>query len=325
MFNQFGEPSVATTSIALEVGISPGNLHYHYHSKEEIVTDLLAEFRRRIEITLAAPEQRLPDAEDCWLFLHLVVEAIWKYRFIYRDINDLVARYHVIEVQFRRILGTRSTPPNRFLAGLVKGGRMHASDAKIRSCTDSSTVLQAALYGPFDLSRHVDEVRRLVPLMTRVLPDSGLATIAHAMDLNALSESLDGAMVEALGEKAAHIDDALYAAAYRAVDRAKDRERQIDLIELLGRALDKLTLPRFIGMTLKLMRPPAQLAGLGELQAFLERGYAAFGAMCGGAGEFVSIVVARERAILEALLAGDDEALRRPLGLDAAAELPASR
>jgi AcrR family transcriptional regulator len=80
MFNQFGEPSVATTSIALEVGISPGNLHYHYHSKEEIVTDLLAEFRRRIEITLAAPEQRLPDAEDCWLFLHLVVEAIWKYR-----------------------------------------------------------------------------------------------------------------------------------------------------------------------------------------------------------------------------------------------------
>ncbi len=72
---------------------------------------------------------------------------------------------------------------------------------------------------------------------------------------------------------------------------SQDRERQIDLIALLGEALDKLTHLRFIGMTLKVMRKPARLAGLGELQAFLERGYSAFGAMRGGAGEFVSIVV----------------------------------
>jgi hypothetical protein len=168
------------------------------------------------------------------------------------------------------------------------------------------------LYGPTDLSRHIDEVRRIVPMMTRVLPDSGLATVAHAMELNALSESLDVAMVEALGKSAADITDALYAAAYRAVDRAEDRERQIDLIALLGAALDKLTHLRFTGMTLRLMRTPAVLAGLGELQAFLERGYAAFGAMRGGAGEFVSIIVARERSISRALFAGDDEALRRP-------------
>ncbi len=59
------------------------------------------------------------------------------------------------------------------------------------------------------------------------------------------------------------------------------------------------------------MRGPAVLAGLGELQAFLERGYSAFGAMRGGASEFVTIVVSRERAISRAPLAGDDEALRR--------------
>src|SRR5208337_2118519 len=119
------------------------------------------------------------------------------------------------------------------------------------------------------------------------------------------------AMVETLGEKGTNITDAAYGDAYRRVGRAKDRERQIDLIALLGGALDALTHMRFIGIALKMMRTPAQLAGLGELQAFLERGYAAFGAMRGGAGEFVTIVVARERAISEALLAGDDAALRR--------------
>ncbi len=168
------------------------------------------------------------------------------------------------------------------------------------------------LYGPADISRHIEDVRRIEPLMTRVLPDSGLAAVAHAVELNAVSESLDGAMVEALGDKAATIDLAAYAAAYRAVGRGEERVRQIDLIERLGMALDKLTHLHFIGMTLKMMRKPATLAGLGELQGFLERGYSAFGAMRGGAGEFVTIVVARERAISQAVLSGDDEALTRP-------------
>ena len=131
MFNEFGEPTVATTSIAFEMGISPGNLYYHYHSKEQIVADLFANFRREIETTLAAPEQRLPHAEDCWLFLHLVFEAIWKYRFLYRDINDLVSRYHVIEVQFRRILAHKIRVAEQILAGLVTAGQMRAQPTEI--------------------------------------------------------------------------------------------------------------------------------------------------------------------------------------------------
>jgi len=189
--------------------------------------------------------------------------------------------------------------------------RTHRDLLESRRFHDVAQFFLTDLYGPRDLSRHIEEVRRIVPAMTSVLSDSGLATVAHAMELNVLSESLDGAMVEALGEKAPEITDELYGEAYRLVDRAQDRERQIDLIALLGQALEKLTQIRFIGMTLWLMRTPAQIAGLGELQGFLERGYAAFSAMKGGAGEFVTIVVTRERAISKSLLAGDDAALRQ--------------
>lgn len=130
-----------------------------------------------------------------------------------------------------------------------------------------------------------------------------------------MSESLDGAMVEALGPDAATITGATYAVAYRKVGRTEERKRQVDLIALLGEALDKLTYQRFIGTALMMMRKPAELAGLGELQGLLERGYRAFGAMRDSASEFVSIVVARERAISEALFAGDDSVLeRRPQG-----------
>jgi AcrR family transcriptional regulator len=153
MFNETGEPSVATTAIALEMGISPGNLYYHYHSKEAIVADLFAEYRREIETTLAAPEERLPNAEDCWLFLHLVFEAIWKYRFIYRDINDLVARYRVIEVQFRRILAHKIRVIEQILAGLVKGGQMRAEPAEITTLAENIALI-ASYWMSFEFARN---------------------------------------------------------------------------------------------------------------------------------------------------------------------------
>ena len=165
------------------------------------------------------------------------------------------------------------------------------------------------LYGPTDIGSHIDDVRRVVPVMVRTLPELGLATVARAVELNALSEDLDGAMVEAIGEAADRLDNQAYAAAYAEVGRREDRRRQLDLIAELGAALDALTHVRFIGAALKLMHKPAHLAGLGELQDFLERGYEAFGKMRGGAGEFVSIVVSRERALSDALINGETQAL----------------
>ena len=47
---------------------------------------------------------------------------------------------------------------------------------------------------------------------------------------------------------------------------------------------------------------------LGELQDFLERGFDAFGKM-DDPQEFLSLIVGRERRLLEALFAGDDRVL----------------
>ncbi len=166
------------------------------------------------------------------------------------------------------------------------------------------------IYGPEDLNRHEPDVRRILPIMTKVLPAAGLETVADAVELNTLSEILDAAMIVALGSEAATIDEAAYGRAYRKIGRRRQRERQIDLIEHLGRSLDHLTQQPFVGKALSMMRKPAVPAGLGELQHFLERGYDAFCKM-GGADEFLQIVISRERALLEALFADDDSMLER--------------
>jgi hypothetical protein len=115
-------------------------------------------------------------------------------------------------------------------------------------------------------------------------------------------------VASALAAKANTLSAATYGAAYRKADRRADRERQIDLIESLGQSLDRLVHKPFVGTTLSLMRKPAQLAGLGELQDFLQRGYQAFTKM-GDAHEFLALVIGRERELLEALFAGDDSLL----------------
>ncbi len=144
--------------------------------------------------------------------------------------------------------------------------------------------------------------------MSKFLSDAGLETVADAIELDALSEDLDAAMVVALGRHLTSLDAAAYGRAYRKVDRRPDRERQIDLIQHLGQSLDRLTRRRFIAATLAVMRKPAKLAGLGNLQSFLERGFTAFRKM-GNADEFLALIVTRERNVLDALFAGDDSLL----------------
>lgn len=141
MFNHLGEPGVTTSAIAAEMGISPGNLYYHYKSKEKIVEDLFLAFRKEIDATLAAPEQRPPHAEDIWLFLHLVFEAIWKYRFLYRDLNDLLFRHRVLEIQFRRILAHKTRTAQTILKGLVAAGQLRATPAEIEALAVNMTVI----------------------------------------------------------------------------------------------------------------------------------------------------------------------------------------
>ena len=64
LFNDFGEPNVTTQLISDEMGISPGNLYYHFRSKDQIIETLFADFEKKIDDILAVPARRVPNVED---------------------------------------------------------------------------------------------------------------------------------------------------------------------------------------------------------------------------------------------------------------------
>ena len=141
LFNEFGEPNVTTQLISDEMGISPGNLYYHFHNKDEIIESLFADFEKGIEETLAAPVRRPPNVEDIWLFLHLLFEAIWKFRFLYRDINELLSRNRVIETHFKRIVAHKVHTAATICRGMVATGDMRAEPAEIQALAINMTVV----------------------------------------------------------------------------------------------------------------------------------------------------------------------------------------
>ncbi|MCS6766705.1 MAG: TetR/AcrR family transcriptional regulator [Candidatus Protistobacter heckmanni] len=102
--NELGEPAVTTTSLADYLRISPGNLYYHFRNKDDIVNSIFAQFEAEMDRRLSLPADHQPGLEEVWTYLQKTADFLWRYRFLYRDINDLLARNRMLETRFRGIV-----------------------------------------------------------------------------------------------------------------------------------------------------------------------------------------------------------------------------
>src|SRR6476619_6248958 len=120
LFNRFGEPNVSTTLISAELGISPGNLYYHYPAKEELITKLYDRYDEALTTLLRAADD-VSDVEDAWLFFHMLFELIWSYRFLYRDLNDLLSNNRKLESHFQFVLQRKTRAVQAVIDGIAAG------------------------------------------------------------------------------------------------------------------------------------------------------------------------------------------------------------
>jgi AcrR family transcriptional regulator len=123
LFNRFGEPNVSTTLISAELGISPGNLYYHYPAKDELITKLFDRYDTALTELLRAADD-VKDIEDAWLFFHVLFELIWAYRFLYRDLNDLLSNHRRLETHFQFILQRKTKAVQAVLDGIGRASAL---------------------------------------------------------------------------------------------------------------------------------------------------------------------------------------------------------
>jgi AcrR family transcriptional regulator len=140
LFNRFGEPNVSTTAISAEMNISPGNLYYHYPAKDELINALVDRYERALDELLGAADS-VRNVEDAWLFVHMLFELIWNYRFLYRDLNDLLSKNRRLETHFQAALQDKARAVQALLDGLARGQAMAVSPPESAAVSQAMVVV----------------------------------------------------------------------------------------------------------------------------------------------------------------------------------------
>ncbi len=122
LFNAEGEAQVSTVDIAAVLGISPGNLYYHFKGKEAIIEALFASFETELKQVLSAPIKRALSIEDHWIFVYIVFEEINDFRFFYEAAGSILERCPSLRPRFARLLTLKETTARAILTRLENEG-----------------------------------------------------------------------------------------------------------------------------------------------------------------------------------------------------------
>lgn len=153
LYNEQGEPNVSTSLIAAELGISAGNLHYHFRKKDELSAALLEQFVAELHALLPPAGWRADNVEDVWFLLHLILEALWRYRFLFRDLSGIMARDRRAGARLATVFERSVQAARGICLGLAERDQLVATGVEIDALSHNIAVV--ALYWlSFESARH---------------------------------------------------------------------------------------------------------------------------------------------------------------------------
>ncbi|PTV49332.1 TetR/AcrR family transcriptional regulator [Acinetobacter pittii] len=133
LFNERGERSVTTNHIAAELGISPGNLYYHFRNKHEIIKELMYQYQVETLEMLSLPEDRPLTTTDKINYFQVLSGQLWNYRFIHRDVYHLVESNEDFKKIYPRFAGQVMQQGQKIYQAFVDAGLMKMTPSEIEA------------------------------------------------------------------------------------------------------------------------------------------------------------------------------------------------
>ncbi len=102
LFNEQGERNVSTNHIAAHLGMSPGNLYYHFRNKSDIIYEIFKNYELMVDTYLQVPANRAIHVHDLIAYLDAVFNGLWAYRFLHRDLEHLLVSDERLRGDYRQ-------------------------------------------------------------------------------------------------------------------------------------------------------------------------------------------------------------------------------
>jgi AcrR family transcriptional regulator len=141
LFNQQGERSVSTNHIAAHMEISPGNLYYHFPNKQAIIAELFSQYEALVDSFLRPPKGRLPGVEDKRYYLLELLDGMWRYRFLHRDLEHLLDADPELAARYRRFSQHCLIQGMAIYSGFVEAGILDMDKVQIESLTLNAWII----------------------------------------------------------------------------------------------------------------------------------------------------------------------------------------
>lgn len=120
LFNADGITRVSLRGIAEEIGISHGNLAYHYANKGEILDEIYSRMAREMDDAV------YPSSDVSLRHYHALLRRISafhdRYRFFYLDMLEIARQYPRVIRRYRKTIALRFEQYDRMMSHLVANG-----------------------------------------------------------------------------------------------------------------------------------------------------------------------------------------------------------
>ena len=126
VFNQSGTASISMNALAEAVGMSAGNLQYHFKNKEEVIRAIMEEMFKQFDVIYQPTEQPFT-LETLRRMMRLNFEIIWSYPFFFRELGALLRNDKLLARRFREIQEQRLADQEKIIKGLAGTGGNRAA------------------------------------------------------------------------------------------------------------------------------------------------------------------------------------------------------
>ncbi|MEL7130502.1 MAG: TetR/AcrR family transcriptional regulator, partial [Pseudomonadota bacterium] len=129
LFNEEGEADQSAVDIANALEISPGNLYYHFKGKDAIIHALFDNFEEEMMVILRGSRGQITSIDDNWVYTYILLEEIYDFRFLYRNLGVLLDLNPNLARRFRSLLAEKRSAISDLVENLGAGGAIQIEPA----------------------------------------------------------------------------------------------------------------------------------------------------------------------------------------------------